>query len=85
MDRKCEEKLGLEWPISDIGCSSVSSCFLTTFTRQEFSGAVKTATGMVYDHRETGLYTNGVRTLGSVQEGRRALVTVRSGKNARRN
>jgi hypothetical protein len=34
---------------------------------------------MVYDHRETGLYTNGVRTIGSVWEGRRALVTVRSG------
>jgi hypothetical protein len=34
---------------------------------------------MVYDHRETGLYTNGVRTVGSVREGRRALVTVRSG------
>jgi hypothetical protein len=39
---------------------------------------------MVYDHRETGLYTNGVRTLGSVREGRRALVTVGSGSSARR-
>ena len=29
LDRKCEEKLGLEWPISDVGCSSVSSCGLT--------------------------------------------------------
>ena len=35
---------------------------------------------MVYDHRETGLYTNGVRTVGSVREGRRTLVTVRSGE-----
>jgi hypothetical protein len=35
---------------------------------------------MVYGHRETGLYTNGVRALGSVREGRRALVTVGSGK-----
>jgi hypothetical protein len=35
---------------------------------------------VVYDHRETGLYTNGVRTLGSVWEGRRALATVGSGK-----
>jgi hypothetical protein len=35
---------------------------------------------VVYGHGETGLYTNGVRTLGSVREGRRALVTVGSGK-----
>jgi hypothetical protein len=32
LDRKCEEKLGLEWPISDVGCSSVSSSCLTVFT-----------------------------------------------------
>jgi hypothetical protein len=37
---------------------------------------------MVYDHRKTGLYTNGVRTVGSVREGRRTLVTVRSGECA---
>ena len=43
---------------------------------------MKTAAGMVYDHRETGLYTNGVRTIGSVREGRRTLVTVRSGERA---
>jgi hypothetical protein len=43
---------------------------------------VKNAAGMVYDHRETGLYTNGVRTVGSVREGRRTLVTVRSGERA---
>ena len=35
---------------------------------------------MVYDHRETVIYTNGVRTLGSVREGTRALMTVGSGK-----
>ena len=35
---------------------------------------------MVYSHGETGLYTNGVRTLGSIREGRRALVTVGSRK-----
>jgi hypothetical protein len=68
--RKREEKLGREWPISDVGCSSVSSCCLTAFTSQEFSGAAKTAAGMVYDHREIGLYTKGVRTVGSVREGR---------------
>jgi hypothetical protein len=43
---------------------------------------VKTAAGMVYDHREIGLYTNGVRTVRSVWEGRRTLVTVRSGERA---
>ena len=37
---------------------------------------------MVYNHKKTGLYTNGVRTLGSVREGRRTLVTVRSGECA---
>jgi hypothetical protein len=37
---------------------------------------------MVYDHGKTGLYTNGVRTVGSVREGRRTLVTVRSGECA---
>jgi hypothetical protein len=42
--------------------------------------ASETAAGVVYGHGETGLYTNGVRTLGSVREGRRALVTVGSGK-----
>jgi hypothetical protein len=40
----------------------------------------ETAVGGVYGHGEIGLYTNGVRTLGFVQEGRQALVTVRSGK-----
>ena len=29
LDRKCEEKLGLEWSISDVGCSSVSSGLTT--------------------------------------------------------
>jgi hypothetical protein len=41
---------------------------------------MKPQAGVVYGHGETGLYTNGVRTLGSVREGRRALVTVGSGK-----
>jgi hypothetical protein len=83
LDRKCEEKLGLEWSISDIGCSSVSSCCLTAFTIQEFSGAEKTAAGMVYDHRETGFYTKGVRTVGSVREEKRTLATARSRERAR--
>jgi hypothetical protein len=37
---------------------------------------------MVYDHRQTGFYTDGVRTVGSVREGRQTLVTVRSGERA---
>jgi hypothetical protein len=37
---------------------------------------------MVYDHRKTGFYTNGVRTVGSVREGRKTPVTVRSGERA---
>jgi hypothetical protein len=83
LDQKCEEKLGLEWPISDVGCPNVSSCCLTTFTSQECSGAAKTAAGMVYDHKETGFYTKGVRTVGSVREGKRTLATARSGERAR--
>jgi hypothetical protein len=42
--------------------------------------ASETATGVVYGHGETSLYTNGVRTLGSVREGMRALVTIGFGK-----
>ena len=41
---------------------------------------MKLQAGVVYGHGKTGVYTNGVRTLGSVREGRRALVTVGSGK-----
>ena len=37
---------------------------------------------MVYDHRQTGFYTDGVRTIGSVREGRKTLVTIRSGERA---
>jgi hypothetical protein len=37
---------------------------------------------MVYDHRQTGFYTDGVRIVGSVREGRQTLVTVRSGERA---
>jgi hypothetical protein len=41
---------------------------------------MKPQAGVVYGHGETSLYTNGVRTLGSVREGRRALVIIGSGK-----
>ena len=38
---------------------------------------------MVYDHRMTGFYTDGVRTVRSVREGKRNLATARSGERAR--
>jgi hypothetical protein len=38
---------------------------------------------MVYDHRKTGFYTDGVRPVGSVREGRQTLATARSGERAR--
>ena len=53
------------------------------FTSQEFSGVAKTVAGVVYDHRETGFYTKGVRTVGSVREGKRTLATARSRERAR--
>jgi hypothetical protein len=37
---------------------------------------------MVYDHRKTGFYTDGVRTVGSVRKGRQTLATARSGERA---
>jgi hypothetical protein len=37
---------------------------------------------MVYDHRQTGFYTDGVRIVGSVREGKRNLATARSGERA---
>jgi hypothetical protein len=38
---------------------------------------------MVYEHRKTGFYTDGVRTVGSVRGGRQTLATARSGERAR--
>ena len=37
---------------------------------------------MVYDHRQTGFYIDGVRTVGSVQKGRQNLATARSGERS---
>jgi hypothetical protein len=42
---------------------------------------MKPQAGVVYGHGETGLYTNGVRTLGSVREGRRSPRDHRIWKN----
>jgi hypothetical protein len=80
LDRECEGKLGLENQFRTLVCSRVSSSCLTVLTGSGSIAASETAAGVVYGHGETGLYTHGVRTLGSVREGRRALVTVRSGK-----
>jgi hypothetical protein len=49
-------------------CSGVSSSCLTVLTSSGSIAVSETAAGVVYGHRETGLYTNGVRTLGSVRE-----------------
>jgi hypothetical protein len=43
----------------------------------------KITAGMVYDHRKTGFYTKGVRTVGSVREVKRTLATASSGERAR--
>jgi hypothetical protein len=39
-------------------------------TRSGSIAASESTAGVVYGHRETGLYTHGVRTLGSIWEGR---------------
>ena len=70
-------------PISDPGLRrSVKEILDEFFKLRMFKRCCETATGMVYDHRETGLYTNGVRTVRFVRKGRRTLVTVRSGECA---
>ena len=63
-------------------CSSASSSCLTTFTNSGGLACCEITTGMVYDQRKTDFYTDGVRTIGSVREGRQTLVTVRSGECA---
>jgi hypothetical protein len=42
----------------------------------------ETTVGMVYGHREIGLHSDSVRTLGSAREGRWNLVTIGSGEYA---
>jgi hypothetical protein len=80
LDRECEGKFGLENQFRTLVCSRVSSSCLIMFMGLGSIVASETAAGVVYGPREIGLYTHGVRTFGSVREGRRALVTVRSGK-----
>jgi hypothetical protein len=42
LDRKCEEKLGLEWPISDVGLfQCVKQLLDRVYKLRRFSGAVK--------------------------------------------
>jgi hypothetical protein len=70
LDRECEGKLGLEDQFGTFLCSRVSSSFMTMLTSSGSIVASETVAGVVYGHRETGLYTNGVRNLGSIREGR---------------
>jgi hypothetical protein len=75
-----QREIGSRGPISDLGCSGVSSSCLTVLMSSGSIEASETTAGVVYGHKETGLYSNGVRTLGSFREGRQALVTIGSGK-----
>jgi hypothetical protein len=43
-------------------CSSALSSCLTTFISSGGLACCEITTGMVYDHRQTGFYTDGVRT-----------------------
>jgi hypothetical protein len=70
LDRECEGKLGLENQFRTLVCSRVSSSCLTMLMSSGSIAASETTAGVVYGHGETGLYTNGVRTLGYVREGR---------------
>jgi hypothetical protein len=78
--RECEGKLGMEDQFRTLVCSGVSSSCLTVLMSSGSIAASEIAAGVVYGHGETGLYTNGVRTLGSIWEGRQVLVTVGFGK-----
>jgi hypothetical protein len=80
LDKECEGKLGLENQFQTLVCFGVSSSCLTALTSSGSIVASETTDGVVYGHGEIGLYINGVRTLGSIQEGRQALVMVGSGK-----
>jgi hypothetical protein len=70
LDQECEGKLGLEDQFRTLVCSRVSSSFMTILTSSGSIAASETEAGVVYGHKETDLYTNVVRTLGSVWEGR---------------
>jgi hypothetical protein len=68
LDQEYKGKLGLENQFRTLVFSGVSSSFLTMLTSSGSIAASETAASVVYGHRETGLYTNGVRTLGFVWE-----------------
>jgi hypothetical protein len=82
LDRKCEGNWAWNGQFRMLVCSSALSSFLTTFISSGGLACCEITTGMVYDHRQTGFYTDGVRTVGSVREGKRTLATARSGERA---
>jgi hypothetical protein len=63
-------EIGSGRPISDPGLLRSVKELLDEFLSSGGLAACETAAGVVYGHREIGLHTNSVRTLGSVREGR---------------
>jgi hypothetical protein len=82
LDRKCEGNWAWNGQFQMLVCSSALSSCLTTFISSGGLVCCEITTGMVYDHRQTGFYTDGVRTVGSVREGKRTLATARTGERA---
>jgi hypothetical protein len=82
LDRECEGNWAWEDQFRTLVCSGVSSSCLTVLTSSGSLAACETIVGVGYGHGKIGLYTNSVRTLGSVREGRWTLVTVGSGEYA---
>jgi hypothetical protein len=70
LDRKCEGNWAWNGQFRMLVCSSALSSCLTTFISSGGLACYEITTGMVYDHRQTGFYTDGVRTVGSVREGK---------------
>ena len=83
LDQKCEGNWAWNGQFRMLVCSSALSSCLTTFISSGGLACCEITTGMVYDHRQTGFYTDGVRTVGSVREGKWTLATARSGERAR--
>ena len=63
-------EIGSGRPISDLGLLRSVEELLDEFLRSRGLVACQTAVGVVYGHREIGLHTSSVRTLGSIRKGR---------------
>ena len=63
-------EIGSGRPISDPSLVQSVKELLDEFLSSGGLAACETAVGVVYGHREIGLHTNSVKTLGSVWEGR---------------